>query len=82
MLLEAKRYDDALSEYKTSMKVDPNRFNGLYGAARAASLAGHPEVAKEYYSKLIANCGSSNQRAELAQARAALGHTTSAGGGK
>lgn len=82
MLLEAKRYDEALDEYKKSMKVDPNRFNGLYGAARAAGLGSHPQVANEYYSKLVSNCGSSNQRPELAQARAALGGMKSASGGR
>ena len=42
MLLELNRPQEALAEYEQSMKVDPNRFNGLYGAARAAELAGKP----------------------------------------
>jgi tetratricopeptide (TPR) repeat protein len=82
MLLEAKRYDEALTAYKTSMKVDPNRFNGLYGAARAAQGAGHTEQAAEYYAKLVENCGSSHQRPELAEARAALSQAKTVGGAK
>jgi len=31
----------------------PNRFNSLYGAGRAAELAGNSEKAKSYYSKLV-----------------------------
>ena len=40
MLLEAKRPQQALAEYQTDLKFNPNRFNGLYGAARAAEAAG------------------------------------------
>ena len=36
MLLEAKKPQQALIEYQTDLKLNPNRFNGLYGAARAA----------------------------------------------
>src|ERR1700723_2797166 len=40
MLLEAKRPQQALAEYQTDLKLNPNRFNGLSGAARAAEQAG------------------------------------------
>src|SRR5580692_5007829 len=40
MLLEAKRPQQALAEYQTDLKFSPGRFNGLYGAARAAEAAG------------------------------------------
>jgi hypothetical protein len=36
MLLETNRAEDALAEYERCLKTDPNRFNGLYAAARAA----------------------------------------------
>ena len=39
-LLEAKHPDQALAEYETDLKFNPNRFNGLYGAASAAEKAG------------------------------------------
>jgi hypothetical protein len=34
----AKRPEQALAEYETDLKFNPNRFNGLYGAAQAAEL--------------------------------------------
>jgi len=34
LLMEAKRPQQALMEYQTDLKLNPNRFNGLYGAAR------------------------------------------------
>ena len=38
MLLETNQPEAALLEYEKSMKTDPNRFNELAGAARAAEL--------------------------------------------
>ena len=71
MLLEIGRQEDALAEYEESMKIDPNRFNGLYGAARAAELAHQSEKAKAYYRQLLKNCdnGVHSFRPELAHAR-------------
>ena len=52
------------------MKVDPNRFNGLYGAAQAAAAVNQPDKAKTYYAQLLKNCsGSTSDRPELAQAK-------------
>lgn len=36
------RPKDALTQYKTDLRLGPNRFNGLAGAARAAAKDGHP----------------------------------------
>jgi tetratricopeptide (TPR) repeat protein len=70
MLLESNRPEEALKEYETSLKTDPNRFNGLYGAARAAEMARQKEKATGYYAQLIKNCeGSHSDRKELEQAR-------------
>jgi len=71
MLLEMGRPEDALTEYEKSMKTDPNRFNGLAGAGRAAELARQPEKARAYYAQLLKNCdnGAHSDRAELARAR-------------
>jgi hypothetical protein len=70
MLLEAKRPADALREYEISLKTDPNRFNGLYGAAQAAEQAGKSERSKSYYAQLLKNCeGVDSDRAELLKAR-------------
>ena len=73
MLLELKRPQEALAEYEQSMKVDPNRFNGLYGAARAAELAGQPTKSNSYYAALLKNCvNAHSDRPELARARTVL----------
>src|SRR5262249_21698415 len=39
LLLELGRPADALKEFETSLANSPNRFNGVYGAARAAELS-------------------------------------------
>jgi hypothetical protein len=69
MLLEAGRPSDALVEYDASQKKTPNRFNGLYGAARAAELAKDPARARELYARLTAQCVEGSARPELAEAR-------------
>jgi len=70
MLLEAKRPQQALAEYQTDLKLNPNRFNGLYGAARAAEALGKQSDAAEYYALLLKVCdGSSSTRPELTRAR-------------
>ena len=73
MLLELKRPEEALAEYTVELKTNPNRFNSLYGAARAAELAGQKEKARGYYAKLLANCrGSNSERPELIHAKESL----------
>ncbi len=71
MLLEMGRPEDALVEYEKSMSVDPNRFNGLYGAARAAELSNQRDKATSYFSRLLANCGGGTHstRPELGHAK-------------
>ncbi len=73
LLLDAKHSEQALAEYETDLKFNPNRFNGLYGAATAAEMAGKSEKAATYYSQLVKNCdGSSSDRPELGKAKALL----------
>ena len=70
LLLEAKRPQQALAEYQIDLKLNPNRFNALYGAARAAESAGKQSDANEYYALLLKNCdGGSSTRPELGRAR-------------
>ena len=70
ILLMAKRPDQSLAEYETDLKFNPNRFNGLYGAAQAAEAAGKQEKATQYYSALVKVCsGSNSDRPELSKAK-------------
>jgi len=69
MLLDLNRPEEALAEYEKALKTDPNRFNGLYGAARAAEMAKQTDKARTYYGQLLQNCGSSTERPELSHAR-------------
>jgi tetratricopeptide (TPR) repeat protein len=70
MLIEAKRPQEALAEYQIDLKLNPNRFDGLYGAARAAEATGKQTDASEYYAQLLKVCdGSSSTRPELSHAR-------------
>jgi tetratricopeptide (TPR) repeat protein len=70
LLLDAKRPQQALVEYQTDLKLNPNRFNGLYGAGRAADLAGKSEESRKYFSQLVQVCaGGSSTRPELSEAR-------------
>ncbi|MGH9601516.1 MAG: tetratricopeptide repeat protein, partial [Terriglobales bacterium] len=74
LLIELKRPAEALREYEASLKNSPNRFNGLFGAARAAELAGNAARAREHYDALLGICGKDNhQRRELDHARAFAG---------
>ena len=70
ILLEAKRPQQALAEYQADLKFNPNRFDGLYGAARAAEAAGKQSDANEYYALLLKVCdGSNSTRPELSRAK-------------
>jgi hypothetical protein len=70
MLLEAKRPQQALVEYQTDLKLNPNRFDALSGAARAAEATGKQTEAAEYYAQLLKVCdGSNSTRPELGRAR-------------
>ncbi len=53
MLMQAGRPKEALAAYEHSMQVEPNRFRGYAGAARAAELAGEKEKAQQYYKRLL-----------------------------
>ena len=69
MLLEMGRPAEALAAYEASLRVTPNRFNSLYGAARAAELSKQAARARELYGKLVAQCVAGSDRKELAEAR-------------
>jgi len=73
MLLEMKKPDLALTEYEGDLKFNPKRFNGLYGAAQAAEMAGKASEASEFYALLVKTCeDGKSSRPELARARSAV----------
>jgi tetratricopeptide (TPR) repeat protein len=53
MLLEAGRGREALAAFEATLKKEPNRFRGAYGAARAAEASGDRGKAKTYYNQLL-----------------------------
>jgi hypothetical protein len=73
LLLETKHPEEALAEYEADLKSNPNRFNGLYGAASAAEMSGKNEKAADYYAQLVRVCaGSNSDRPELGRAKSLL----------
>jgi len=52
LLLLQNQAKQAVAEYETVLKVAPNRFNALYGAATAAEQAGDALAASNYFRKL------------------------------
>ncbi len=73
LLLEVKQPAPALQAFEASQRSEPNRFKGLYGAARAAELAGEKEKARAFYNKLVALAEpADSERPELDEARTFL----------
>lgn len=73
LLLDQGQPREALKEFEASFLVSPNRFNGLYSAAKAAEISGDRKKAGTYYAKLIALTDKSDgQRVELQAARTFL----------
>ncbi len=71
MLLQLNRPAEALVEFETTLKKEPNRFRATYGAARAAEAAGQGQKASAYYASLLQISKGADQpgRKELAEAR-------------
>jgi len=73
MLLEVNQPADALKAFETAAQREPNRFRGMYGAAKAAELSGDREKARMYYAKLVALAEKGDGSSpELRQAKAYL----------
>ncbi|HTK98193.1 MAG TPA: hypothetical protein VL379_09225 [Pseudomonadales bacterium] len=73
MLLEMGRPADALTAYEIALRAAPNRFNSLYGAARAAESSRDMARARALYAALVAQCIADSPRPELAAARGFTG---------
>ena len=71
MLLAADRPADALKEFEEVQQVEPNRFRALFGAGRAAELAGDRAAAKQYYGQVVEITASADTtRPEIEAAKA------------
>jgi tetratricopeptide (TPR) repeat protein len=74
LLLEQGQAPAALREFEASLKENPNRFRGLYGAARAAELARDRQKAVGYYEKLVTLASKADTpRLEITRAKAVVG---------
>ena len=74
MLMEAGQPAAALAAYEASFVRDPNRFRGLYGAARAADASGDRAKAAAYARRLLDMTKTADTaRPELAWARGIVG---------
>jgi tetratricopeptide (TPR) repeat protein len=70
LLLEAGRPKDAAAEYARALKQTPNRYRGLFGAARAAEAAGDTAGARAFYARVIElSAHADGVRPELQRAR-------------
>ena len=73
LLLELKQPSAALTEFETCLRFTPERFNSVYGAARAANLAANQTKARTYYQKLLALTQQADTpRPEISEAKAFL----------
>src|SRR5437867_5847267 len=73
LLLEMGQAAPALREFEAALKENPNRYRGLYGAARAAEASGDRQNAAAYFAKLVAlSKNADGTRPELARATAFL----------
>ncbi len=69
LLLELKRPKESLVEYQAVLKDYPNRFDALYGAARASEAAANSQQARDYYLQLVKISLPGADRPELRAAR-------------
>jgi hypothetical protein len=68
LLLLHHHAEESLVEYQAVLKIAPNRFNALYGAASAAEASGNTAVANQYFRKLT-EIAVGDERPELVSAR-------------
>ncbi len=75
MLLEMNEAAEALKEFQATLRKEPDRFRSVYGAAKAALLAGDRSTARTYYGRLLEICERADApgRAEIIEARAFIG---------
>ena len=73
LLLEAGRATEASSEYTRALTLTPNRYRGLFGAARAAEATGDSTTARLFYARVVElSQHADGVRPELQRAKAYL----------
>lgn len=73
LLLAVRRYGDARAAYEASLVREPRRARSLFGAARAAELAGDRAAARTRYLEFLAQMQSGDgDRVDIGRAREAL----------
>ena len=74
LLLVLNQPADALTQFEATLQKEPGRFRALYGAGRAAKLAGKEETSRKYFRELLNMCQSADKprRPELAEAATAI----------
>jgi hypothetical protein len=56
MLLATNQPALALAQFEVTLKEEPGRFRALYGAGRAAQLAGRANLSRAYFRELLTTC--------------------------
>ncbi len=69
LLLELKRPKESLAEYQAVLKDYPNRFDALYGAARASEATANSQQARDFYAQIVKISSPGADRPELRAAR-------------
>jgi hypothetical protein len=78
MLLAANQPVAALEEFQATLKKEPGRFRTLYGAGKAAQLAGDGDVSRRYFRELLKVCQHADQpgRTEFQEAQTAVAQSS------
>ena len=74
MFLMANQPTSALEQFEATLKKEPGRFRALYGAGRAAKLAGNVDESRRYFGELQKVCEHADRpgRPELNEAAESL----------
>jgi tetratricopeptide (TPR) repeat protein len=77
LLIKLDKPSKALEAYQLNLKIRPNRFNSIYGAAIASKQSGNNEKAKMYFEQLLKLAENSNSdRRELIEAKEFIGKSS------
>ena len=77
LYLALNRPEDALKAYKLNLKGHPSRFNGIYGAAKAAQQLNDTKLTAYYFEKLIKLSKNINSsRPEISEAKEFLANNS------